>query len=111
MCNYSVFALEFRAYSILNHAWKIKDVFESFKDSFKIKDLKHQWDYFSQKNGVSLRGLEPQKMYKQMEPILTLSDFTRVEKTMEDLQGQVQFLTIELEKVKQSREISIKYKK
>ena len=30
---------------------------------------------------------------------------------MEDLQGQVQSLTIELEKVKQWREIAIKYQK
>ncbi|MBS3921663.1 MAG: site-specific integrase [Nitrosarchaeum sp.] len=52
-----------------------------------------------------------QKMYQQMEPFLTLSDFTRVEKTMEDLQGQVQSLSLELEKVKQWRDISVKYQK
>lgn len=46
-----------------------------------------------------------------MEPVLTISDFTRVEKTMEDLQGQVQSLSMELEKVKQWREISVKYQK
>ena len=50
-------------------------------------------------------------MYKQMERVLTISDFTRVEKTMEGLQEQVQSLTIELEKVKQWREVIITYKK
>ena len=40
---------------------------------------------------------------------LTTFDFS--EKTLEDLQEQVQSLTIELEKVKQWREISVKYPK
>jgi len=47
----------------------------------------------------------------QMEPFLTISDFTRVEKTMDELQDQVQSLSMELEKVKQWREIAIKYHK
>jgi len=42
---------------------------------------------------------------------LTISDFTRVEKTMDELQEQVQSLSMELEKVKQWREISVKYQK
>jgi hypothetical protein len=46
-----------------------------------------------------------------MEPFLTISDFTRVEKTMDELQDQVQSLSMELEKVKQWREIAIKYQK
>ncbi|MDH3657138.1 MAG: hypothetical protein OEM77_03280 [Nitrosopumilus sp.] len=51
------------------------------------------------------------KLYKQMEPFLTISNFTRVEKTMDELQNQVRSLTMELEKVKQWREIAIKYSK
>ena len=51
------------------------------------------------------------KLYPKMESFLTISDFTRVEKTMEELQEQVQSLNIELEKVKQWREIAITYKK
>ena len=51
------------------------------------------------------------KLYQKMEPFLTISDVTRVEKTMEELQEQVQSLSMELEKVKQWREISIAYKK
>jgi len=46
-----------------------------------------------------------------MEPFLTISDFTKVEKTMDELQNQVQSLTTELEKVKQWREIAVKYQK
>jgi hypothetical protein len=42
---------------------------------------------------------------------LTISDFTKIEKTMEELQDQVQSLSMELEKVKQWREIAIKYQK
>jgi len=49
------------------------------------------------------------KLYQKMEPFLTISDFTRVEKTMDELQDQVQSLTMELEKVKQWREIAFKY--
>ena len=49
------------------------------------------------------------KLYTQMEPFLTISDFTKIEKTMDELQEQVQSLSMELEKVKQWREISIKY--
>lgn len=37
------------------------------------------------------------------------SEFTRVEKTMDELHEQVQSLTDELEKVKQWRKIAIKY--
>lgn len=52
-----------------------------------------------------------QKTYLEVEPALTISDFTRVENTIEDLQKQVEFLTTELEKVKQWREISERYEK
>ena len=51
------------------------------------------------------------KLYKKLEPFLTISDFTRVEKTMDELQNQVQSLTLELEKVKQWRDITITYQK
>ncbi len=51
------------------------------------------------------------KLYQKMEPFLTISDFTRVEKTMEELQEQVQSMTVELEKIKQWRAISVKYPK
>jgi len=44
-----------------------------------------------------------------MESFLTISDFTRVEKTIDELHDQVQSLAMELEKVKQWREISLKY--
>ena len=61
--------------------------------------------YFKQSSEARL------KLYLKMEPFLTISDFSRVEKTMEELQEQVQSLSIELEKVKQWREISVKYQK
>lgn len=51
------------------------------------------------------------KLYQKMEPFLTISDFTRIEKTMDELHEQVQTLSTELEKVKQWREIAIKYPK
>ena len=51
------------------------------------------------------------KLYQKMESFLTISDFTRVEKTMEELQEQVQSLNIELEKVKQWRSIMDTYQK
>jgi len=54
---------------------------------------------------------ERQKMYKKLEPNLTISDFTKVEKTMEEMQSQIDSLTIELEKVKQWKEITVKYPK
>jgi len=52
-----------------------------------------------------------QKMYKKLEPYLTISDFTRVEKTIDELKDQVDYLTNELEKVKQWKEITVKYQK
>ncbi len=51
------------------------------------------------------------KLYLKMEPFLTISDFTMVEKTMDELQNQVQSLSLELEKVKQWREIIVKHPK
>lgn len=54
---------------------------------------------------------ERQKMYKTIEPYLTISDFTKVEKTIDEMKGQIESLTNELEKVKQWREISVKYQK
>src|SRR5207245_2487494 len=51
------------------------------------------------------------KIYLEVEPALTVSDFTTVENTVEGLQRKVEFLTIELEKVKQQREISERYEK
>jgi len=54
---------------------------------------------------------ERQNMYKKLEPYLTISDFTRVEKTIDELKDQVEFLSTELEKVKQWREISVKYQR
>ncbi|MEK0368969.1 MAG: hypothetical protein QQN62_05125, partial [Nitrosopumilus sp.] len=61
--------------------------------------------YFKQSSEARL------KLYQKMEPFLTISDFTKVEKTMDELQEQVQSLSMELEKVKQWREISVKYQK
>jgi len=51
------------------------------------------------------------RMYKKIEPYLTISDFSRVEKTMEEMQEKLDYFETELEKVKQYREIAIKYKK
>jgi len=45
-------------------------------------------------------------MYKKLEPNLTISDFSKVEKTMEEMQSQIETLTLELEKVKQWKEIT-----
>jgi len=52
-----------------------------------------------------------QRMYKKLEPHLTISDFTNFEKTMEEMQSQLESLTLELEKVKQWKEITAKYQK
>ncbi len=51
------------------------------------------------------------KMYKKLESYLTISDFTRVEKTIDEMKDQIESLTNELEKVKQWRQIAIKYQK
>ena len=51
------------------------------------------------------------KTYLEVESVLTVSDLTTVESTVEDLQKKVEFLTTELEKVKQWREISDRYEK
>lgn len=51
------------------------------------------------------------KTYLEVEPFLTVSDFSTVENTIEGLQKQVEFLTTELEKVKQWREIAERYEK
>jgi len=51
------------------------------------------------------------KMYRKLEPYLTISDFTKVEKTIDEMKDQIESLTNELEKVKQWREISIKYQR
>jgi hypothetical protein len=59
--------------------------------------------YFKQSSDARL------KLYQKMEPFLTISDFTRVEKTMDELQDQVKSLTVELEKVKQWMVIEVKY--
>lgn len=49
------------------------------------------------------------KTYLEVEPALTVSDFTRVENTIEDLQKKVEFLTAELDKVMQWKEIAERY--
>lgn len=59
--------------------------------------------YFKQSSDARL------KLYQKMEPFLTISDFTRIEKTMDELQDNIHSLTLELEKVKQWKEIEIKY--
>lgn len=51
------------------------------------------------------------KTYLEVEPALTVSDFSKMEETMESLQEKVEFLTSELEKVKQWKEIADKYEK
>ena len=51
------------------------------------------------------------RTYLEVESVLTVSDLTTVESTVEDLQKKVEFLTTELEKVKQWREISERYEK
>jgi len=50
-------------------------------------------------------------MYKKLEPYLTISDFSKVEKTIDEMKVQIESLTNELEKVKQWREISVKYQR
>ena len=61
--------------------------------------------YFRQNN------LERLRTYKKVEPSLTISDFTKVEESMDEMKKQIDSLTHELEKVKQWREIAIKYPK
>lgn len=51
------------------------------------------------------------KTYQKLEPYLTISDFTRVEKTIDEMHDKIAYLETELEKVKQYREIAVKYKK
>lgn len=59
--------------------------------------------YFRQNN------LERLKTYKKVEPSLTISDFTKVEESMDEMQSKIESLTLELEKVKQWRGIATKY--
>ena len=51
------------------------------------------------------------KTYLEVEPALTISDFTKVEATMEDLKSQLASVKIELEKQRQRIEIAEKYEK
>lgn len=51
------------------------------------------------------------KIYLEIEPTLTVSDFTKVENTMDEMRSRIEFLTTELEKVKQQQEIADKHKK
>lgn len=50
-------------------------------------------------------------MYSKLEPNLTIADYANFEKTMEELQEKLAHVEIELEKVKQGREIALKYKR
>lgn len=52
-----------------------------------------------------------QKIYLEVEPALTISDFSKVEATMEDLKAEVASLKIELEKQRQRIEIAEKYER
>lgn len=61
--------------------------------------------YFRQNN------LERLRTYKKIELSLTISDFTKIEESMDEMKNQIDSLTLELEKVKQWREIAIKYPK
>jgi len=51
------------------------------------------------------------KTYLEVEPALTISDFTRVESTMEDLKAELASMKIELEKQRQRIEMTEKYEK
>jgi len=51
------------------------------------------------------------KTYLEVEPSLTISDFTKVEATMEDLKTELASMKLELEKQKQRLEIAEKYAK
>jgi len=48
------------------------------------------------------------KTYLEIEPYLAISDFSKAEKTIEELQSQIEFFKTELEKMNQWREISEK---
>ena len=52
-----------------------------------------------------------EKIYLEVEPALTISDFTKVEATMEDLKAELASVKIELEKHRQRIEIAEKYEK
>ena len=51
------------------------------------------------------------KIYLEVEPALTISDFTRVEATIEDLKAELVSVKLELEKQRQRIEIAEKYQK
>lgn len=51
------------------------------------------------------------KTYHEVESALTVSDFTKVEHAMDEMNSRIEFLTDELEKVKQQQEIADKYEK
>ncbi len=51
------------------------------------------------------------KTYLEIESVLTVSDLTTVENTVEGLQKKVDFLTTELEKLKHMQEISERYER
>jgi len=52
-----------------------------------------------------------QKIYLEVEPALTISDFTKVEATIEDLKAELVSVKIELEKQRQRIEIAEKYER
>ena len=51
------------------------------------------------------------KTYLEVEPALTVSDFTKIESTMEDLRSELEYMRLELEKQKQRIEIAEKFRK
>jgi len=102
-----------------NEGGKLQIHFHAFRKWFKTQVTNAQESDFAEAlmGHKSLKLVyykqsaeERQKMYKKLEPNLTISDFSKVEKTMEEMQSQIESLTIELEKVKQWKEITAKYK-
>ena len=103
-----------------NEGGKLQIHFHAFRKWFKTQVTNAQESDFAEAlmGHKSLKLVyykqsaeERQKMYKKLEPNLTISDFSKVEKTMEEMQSQIESLTLELEKVKQWKEITVKYQK
>ncbi|MEX2060317.1 MAG: tyrosine-type recombinase/integrase, partial [Nitrosopumilaceae archaeon] len=97
-------AIHFHAF----RSWFKTQVTDAHQSDFAEALLGHKsvkLTYYRQNNKTRL------KTYLEVEPALTVSDFTKVESTMEELKGELASVKIELEKQRQRIEIAEKYDK
>lgn len=106
--------------SVKNENGRNRIHFHAFRAWFKTQVTNaHQSDFAEALMGhKSLKLLyyrqnpkDRQRIYLEVEPALTISDFTKVEATIEDLKAELASLKIELEKQRQRIEIAEKYER